>query len=64
MQERDVGGVDMCKAIQDMIRDSRKEGFEQAAKVISLYRAGHSEQSIAGECHIAIEEVRRLTSLI
>lgn len=58
------GGVDMCKAIQDMIRDSRKEGFEQAAKVISLYRAGHSEQSIAGECHIAIEEVRRLTSLI
>lgn len=56
------GNVNMCKAIDDMIEDGRKEGTENgirlAKKVYKLHAQGISVEEIARQCDISVEKVR------
>ncbi len=46
----------MCKAIDDMIEDGRKEGIRLAKKVYKLHAQGISVEEIARQCNISVEK--------
>ena len=58
----DEGGDDVCKAIEDLIKDSKDEGRAEgeAKKVFKLRREGHiSIEVAADELCLSIEEYKK-----
>lgn len=66
--EKEKGGADMCKAIDDMIEDGRKEGRMDGERqgiiltkqVFKLERQGKSLQEIADTCAISLEKAQMI----
>lgn len=58
------GGVDMCRAIQEMIEDGRNEGrnegIELAVKIMKMNKEGLKKKEISKKCGISISQVRRI----
>lgn len=55
---RNEGGTDMCKAIDDMIEDGKKEGIALTKQVFKMNSEGKNPQEIAEQCLISLEEVQ------
>lgn len=66
--QREEGGTDMCKAIDDMIEDGRKDGRIEGElqgiiltkRVFKLERQGKSLQEIADTCAVSLEKVQMI----
>lgn len=62
--EKEKGGADMCKAIDDMIEDGRIEGERQgiflSKQVFKLNGEGKSLQEIADTCAVSLEKVQMI----
>ena len=62
------GGMNVCKAIQDMIADGREEGIKEgrsdmlklAKQIFQLYRQEKDLKQIAAECNTTLELVQEL----
>lgn len=62
----ETGGVNMCKAIQELIAEGEsrgtergiEDGIELTKKVYRLYAQGFSHPQIAKECNITVKRVK------
>lgn len=52
-----IGGINMCKAIRDMIQEGEKRGIILAKKIYQLKARGMDKAAIAKECNVSIEKV-------
>ena len=54
------GGVNMCKAFEDVKTEGRLEGMDLAIKIIKFFRQGMSETEIAAHENVKLEMVNKV----
>lgn len=63
-QEWEDGDYNMCKAIQEMVEDGRKEGRELVKRVLILYKEGYSVRMISEKLNLNQDEVEEIVSIV
>ena len=64
IKEKDKGEINMCQALQGIFDDGVEQGIEQglalAKRILLLWREGRSEEEIADQCNVSLQDVKEI----
>ena len=63
-KEKDKEEINMCQALQGIFDDGVEQGIEQglalAKRISLLWREGRSEEEIADQCNVSLQDVKEI----
>lgn len=64
IKEKDKEEINMCQALQGIFDDGVEQGIEQglalAKRILLLWREGRSEEEIADQCNVSLQDVKEI----
>lgn len=64
IKEKDKEEINMCQALQGIFDDGVEQGIEQglalAKRISLLWREGRSEEEIADQCNVSLQDVKEI----